>query len=469
MNSYPRTTGRQPAPAAAMLDVINPATGERLGQAPQCDRQVLDAAMAAAAAAAPAWAADEPSRCLAMQAAARALSAAARQVGETITREQGKPLPLAVGEVHVAAAAMRYMASLELTDETVRDDVRAHVTMTRRPFGVVAAIVPWNYPVAIAAGKIAPAIRAGNTVVLKPSPFTPLATLQMAEVLREVLPAGVLNVVTGGDQLGADMISHPTPRMVSFTGSVAAGQQVARQAAAGLKRVICELGGNDAAIVLDDLDPAAVAQRLFGKSLINSGQACMLIKRLYVHQSRYAATVAALAEAARAARIGDGMDPATQYGPVSTRPQFERVGQLVDEALRQGARAASGGAPANGPGYFYPPTILADARHDMAVVREEQFGPVLPVIPYRDEQDALCQANATQFGLGGSVWSTDPERAWDLARRMECGTIWVNTHAEVGSGQPFGGMKSSGIGIENGLPGLHEYTALQVHHRPAFR
>lgn len=459
------TIGGVAAPAEESFPVTNPATGELVGHAPRCSDRQLDEAMRAAAAAQPDWSADVPARARHLLEAAQALSAAARPIGETITGEQGKPLPMAVGEVYAAVAALRYYARLELTDEVVRDDRRARVVLTRRPHGVVAAVTPWNFPVATAVGKIAPALRAGNTVVLKPSPFTPLSTLRVGAVLREVLPPGVLNVVAGPASLGAAMVAHDTPRMVSFTGSAATGREVGARAGADLKRITLELGGNDPAILLDDVDPAAVADRLFWDAFANSGQACLLIKRLYVHESRYADVVAALAEVARGARMGDGMVPGTQMGPISTRPQFERVCRLVAAARRSGAVAVAGGTPSTGPGLFYPPTILADARDGMAVVDEEQFGPVLPVIPYRDEREAVRRANATQFGLGGSVWSADPERAGRLAAGLECGTVWVNGHAELSPGQPFGGLKFSGIGVENGRLGLHEYTGVQVRYR----
>jgi acyl-CoA reductase-like NAD-dependent aldehyde dehydrogenase len=299
-------------------------------------------------------------------------------------------------------------------------------------------------------------------MVLKPSPYTPLATLKMGEVLNSALPPGVLNVVSGGDSLGARMTEHPVPRKITFTGSVSTGKKVAASAAPDLKRVTLELGGNDPAIVLDDVDAGELAERLFWGAFSNSGQVCIAIKRLYVPESRYDEMVEALAATARSVTTGDGMAEGTQLGPINNRPQFERVSELVADAVHHGARAAAGGRPIDGPGYFYEPTILSDVSDGTRIVDEEQFGPALPVIAYRDVEDALARANATHFGLGGSVWSADPDRAAALAERLECGTAWVNTHAGLTPSQPFGGFKWSGMGVENGTWGLYGYTELQV-------
>jgi len=448
-------------------EVINPATEQPCGRAPQCSTAQLDQAMQAAARAVPSWARDEPARREMLRAAAKAVSAAASRIGLTITSEQGKPLPLAIGEVYAAAASLRHYAAMELAAEVLHDDRRGYAELARRPLGVVVAIAPWNFPVAVAVAKLAPALRAGNTVVLKPSPHTPLATLQLGQAISEVLPPGVVNVVAGGDELGAAMVRHPIPAQVSFTGSVQAGRRVAEQAGARLKRYVLELGGNDPGIVLDDVDPDAVAERLFWDSFANNGQACVLIKRLYVPERLYPRLVDALADLARAARVGDPTAKGTQLGPLANRPQYERICDLVTAATALGARVVAGGKPLDGPGYFYAPTVLADVADGMPIVDEEQFGPVLPVVSYRDEDDVVRRANATHFGLGGSVWSADPDRAWQLAERLECGTAWVNAHAVLRPDQPFAGMKSSGIGVGNGVLGLAEYTALQVRHRPA--
>ncbi|WP_242614648.1 aldehyde dehydrogenase family protein [Actinomadura roseirufa] len=459
------TIGGEAVHAPGAFGVVDPATGEVAEHAPDASRAQLDAAMAAAAAAYPAWRRDEAARREALLAAAEILFARSAELGRIITLEQGKPLADAALEVVGAGVWLRYFAGLETPTEVIQDDGAARVEVVRRPMGVVAAITPWNYPLLLAVWKLAPALLAGNTMVLKPSPFTPLSSLRLGALLRGVLPPGVLNVVSGGDELGAWMTAHEVPRKISFTGSVATGRRVAAAAAPDLKRVTLELGGNDPAILLDDVDPAAVAARLFRGAFQNNGQVCSAIKRVYAPAARYAEVVDALAECARAARVGAGTAEGVQYGPINNRPQYERVGELVAEALAGGARAAAGGGPMDGPGYFFEPTILADVTDGVRIVDEEQFGPALPVVPYTDLDEAVARANGTHFGLSGSVWGTDADRAAEVAARLECGTAWVNTHLALSPSQPFGGHKWSGVGVENGPWGLHGFTELQVIHR----
>jgi acyl-CoA reductase-like NAD-dependent aldehyde dehydrogenase len=331
--------------------------------------------------------------------------------------------------------------------------------------GVVAAITPWNFPLTLAFWKIAPALLAGNTLVLKPSPFTPLTTLKVAEILRDVMPPGILNVVSGGDELGAWMTGHPVPRKVSVTGSIETGKKVAMSAAPDLKRVTLELGGNDPAIVLDDADPAVVSKAIFAGAFNNNGQVCSAIKRVYVPEALYDDVVEGLVAQAAAVKVGDGTDEGTKLGPINNKPQFERVKELVGDALSHGATAAVGGHAMDRPGYFFEPTILAGLSDGTRIVDEEQFGPALPVISYRDVDDVVERANATHFGLSGSVWGSDSDRAADVAGRLECGTAWVNTHLALAPQQPFGGFKWSGVGVENGPWGLAEFSEIQVVHR----
>jgi acyl-CoA reductase-like NAD-dependent aldehyde dehydrogenase len=446
----------------AGFGVINPATGRVFARAPDCSRQELDLAMEAAARAFPAWRADEGRRREALRACAECLKARVPELAETLTREQGKPLAQATREILGAAVWLSHTASLEIPVEVLQDTDQGRIEVRPRPLGVVAAITPWNYPVLLAVWKIAPALLAGNTVVVKPSPFTPLATLRLGELLREVLPPGVLSVVSGGDELGAWMTSHPVPRKISFTGSVETGKRVAAAAAPDLKRVTLELGGNDPAIVLPDVDPAAVAKDLFWGAFANSGQVCSAIKRLYVHESQYPPLVRELARLAESVKMGDGLEPDVELGPINNRPQFERVMELVDDARKAGAALAAGGRPRAGEGYFYEPTIVGEIAEGTCLVDEEQFGPALPVLRYRDLDEALERANATHFGLSGSVWSSDVGRATEIASRLECGTVWVNQHLAIVPFAPFGGAKWSGIGVENGPWGLLGFTELQT-------
>ncbi|HEX2486311.1 MAG TPA: aldehyde dehydrogenase family protein [Myxococcota bacterium] len=447
----------------ATFPVIDPAAGTPFAEAPDATREQLDQAMAAAESAFRSWRRDEAKRRQVLLACADAIQANVAPLARTLTQEQGKPLARATEEIFGCAVWFRYTAGLEIPVEVVRDDPQGRVEIRRRPLGVVGAITPWNFPVLLAVWKIAPALLAGNTVVLKPSPFTPLATLQLGEVLRDVVPAGVVNVISGGDQLGSWITSHPAVRKVSFTGSVATGKKVAAAAAPDLKRVTLELGGNDAAIVLDDVDPKAVAPKLFWGAFANSGQVCSAIKRVYVPEALYEPLAAELATLARGVKVGRGLDEGTELGPVNNKPQFERVRELVDDAKAKGGRILAGGAPVEGTkGYFYQPTIVADLEDGTRLVDEEQFGPALPILRYRDVEDAVQRANATHFGLSGSIWSARPERASELAADMECGTVWINQHMAIMPNTPFGGAKWSGIGVENGPWGLLGFTELQV-------
>ncbi|MGA9918202.1 MAG: aldehyde dehydrogenase family protein [Paraburkholderia sp.] len=467
MSLYTMTIDGGDTPAASTFGVVNPATGEVFAQAPQCTREQLDDAMESATHAFVCWGASEDTvRRAALRNIADALTTAQDQLAELVTKEQGKPRGAAAFEVSETARWFRYFATLPLQSETVQDDAMGHAIVVRRPLGVIAAITPWNFPLLLLGMKLAPALLAGNTIVLKPSPYTPLSTLVAGRLIAGLLPPGVLNVVSGSDELGAWMTSHPAVRKISFTGSVATGKAVAGAASPDLKRFTLELGGNDAAIVLDDADPARVAAGLFWGAFTNNGQICAGIKRVYVPDRLHDAVVAALAERARRVRVGNGMDDGVQIGPINNRPQFERVSGLVADALAEGASAAAGGRPVDRPGYFFEPTILHGTREGMRIVDEEQFGPALPIMRYSDLDEAITRANATPYGLSGSVWSSDAERASRVAAQLDCGSAYVNTHLVVQPHLPFGGWKWSGIGIENGPWGLDAFCSLQVRYSP---
>ena len=465
MSDFVMTIGGDSAPAADSFGVINPANGEVFAHAPECTRDQLDAAFDAAAKAQRDWKLDEAARRSTLLAMADVLMGATAELAPILTAEQGKPLAEAGVEVFASAIWCQYFANLETPPQVIQDDTEAYVEVVRRPIGVVAGITPWNFPLTLAFWKIAPALLAGNTMVLKPSPFTPLATLKVVELLREVMPAGVLNVVSGGDELGGWMTGHPVPRKVSFTGSIATGKLVAQSAAPDLKRVTLELGGNDPAIVLDDADPAIVSRAIFSAAFQNNGQVCSAVKRVYVPEALYADVLDGLTAQAAAIQVGDGTAADTKLGPINNAPQFERVKELVADALSHGARATVGGKAMDRPGYFFEPTILTDISDGTRIVDEEQFGPALPVIPYRSVDEVVERANGTHFGLSGSVWGADADRAAEVAGRLECGTAWVNTHLALAPQQPFGGFKWSGIGIENGPWGLAEFTEVQAVHR----
>jgi acyl-CoA reductase-like NAD-dependent aldehyde dehydrogenase len=461
------TIGGRAVATAEWFDVVDPATGELVGTAPSATVADLDRAMDAAADAQHGWAAaPEDERRAALHRLADVLDAATTELAALITAEQGKPIGWSVREVQSSLQWLRYFADLRPDLEVVQDDDVAYAVVQRRPLGVVAAITPWNFPLGLALWKLAPALVTGNTVVLKPSPYTPLTALRLGELTRDVLPPGVCNVVTGGNDLGRAMTSHPIPRKVSMTGSIAAGKQIAASAGADLKRVTLELGGNDAAIVLADADVATTAAGIAAIGFFNAGQACTAVKRVYVHERIFDELVDALAAAAAAHVVGPGTREGVTMGPLTTADQYERVVGMVGEATANGAVAAAGGRPVDGPGWFVEPTVLVGVKDDMRIVADEQFGPVLPVLPFSTEDDAIRRANDSTYGLGGSVWSSDVAHATDLAGRLECGIAWVNAHSRQAPNLPFGGVKWSGVGVENGVLGLHQFTDAHVVHAP---
>ncbi|MBG6120438.1 MULTISPECIES: aldehyde dehydrogenase family protein [unclassified Sphingobium] len=448
--------------------VINdPATGEPVGASPVATKADVDAAVRAARKAFASWSAtSDEERQAAVRSMADALSAHSAELAELLTREQGKPLN-GLGsrfELGGAEAWARYTAELTLPVEILSEDETGRVELHRKPLGVVASITPWNYPLMIAIWHIVPAIRSGNTVVLKPSPFTPLSTIRMVEILNEVLPAGVLNVVAGHDDLGPMLTEHPDVQKIVFTGSCSTGKKVMQSASDTLKRVTLELGGNDAGIVLDDADPKQIAEGLFWGAFINNGQTCAALKRLYVPDNLYEQVCSALVEYGSKVPMGNGLAEENVLGPLQNKVQFDKVNDLVEDAKAQGARVLLGGEPMGGNGHFYPVTLLADVTDGMRIVDEEQFGPVLPIIRYHNLEDAIALANASENGLGGSAWSSDPERAKQVAGRLEAGSVWINNHGAIKPHAPFGGIKSSGIGVEFGKEGLAEYTSIQVIH-----
>jgi acyl-CoA reductase-like NAD-dependent aldehyde dehydrogenase len=453
------------AATLARFDVVNPATGAVEAQAPACTPDQLDEAMTAAAAAYRSWRRDDDARRAALRALADAVDANQAELTRLLMLETGKPTAIAAGEVASAGPWLRYYAEVEMPHRVVQDDEQAKIEVVHRPMGVVAAITPWNGPVGLWSWKVGPALRAGNTVVIKPSPFTPLSTLLLGRIGAEVLPPGVLNVVTGDDALGAAMTSHPVPRKISFTGSIAAGRSVATAAAADLKRVTLELGGNDAAIVLDDADIESTVGALLQFSLFNRGQICCIPKRIFLPAARYDDFAAAFAAGADSITVGAPADPATQMGPLTTKPQYERVSELVADAIRSGARVLAGGQPSGGDGYFFQPTVLAGVAEGVRIVDEEQFGPAIPLLSYDSVEEAVDRANGTPYGLSGSVWSADADRAADVAGELVCGTAWINTHAILPPHVPFSGAKMSGLGVANGVDGLVSFTEPQVVHR----
>jgi len=444
------------------MPVLNPATEEVITQCPRASKAQLDKAVTAAKAAFPAWAATpiEERRKMIVK-MADAIEANAGELARILTTEQGKPLADATGEVMGMAGFFRYLGSLELNMRVIEDSEGRRVEAYRRPLGVVGAIIPWNYPLLILGFKLPPALLAGNTLVVKPAPTTPLATLKFAELVADILPKGVLNVIADANDLGGEMTKHPDIRKISFTGSSATGQKVMASAAETLKRITLELGGNDASIVLDDVDPKKVAPGIFEGAFQNSGQVCLAIKRLYVHESVYDEICEELVNIAKNTVVDDGSKQGTKLGPLQNKMQYEKVKGFLDDARKNG-NIIAGGKAMDRPGYFIEPTIVRDIKESSKLVDEEQFGPVLPVIKYSDSEDVIRRANATNYGLGASVWSSSSERAHKVAERIEAGTVWINKHLDMAPHIPFGGAKQSGIGTEFAEEGLAEFTQLQI-------
>jgi len=451
---------------ASSMDVINPATEEVLAKCPRANKQQLDQAVAAAMSAFSLWSETSISvRQQALIAMANAIEAHAEELSRLLTLEQGKPLADAAAEIDGTIVWFRHFATLDVPTTTIEENETRRIEGQRRPLGVVAAITPWNFPIILMAFKIPPALLAGNTVVLKPAPTTPLSTLRFAEITKDLLPPGVLNVITDANDLGDVLTSHPDVKKISFTGSTATGKKVMQSAASALKRFTLELGGNDACILLDDIDPRQIAPTIFQHAFQNSGQVCIAIKRVYAPASIYEELCDELANLANNAVVGDGLQQGTQFGPLQNKMQYEKVQKFLDDAKENGTIIA-GGNVQEGAGYFIPPTIVRDIEDGTMLVDEEQFGPILPLVEYTDPKDALARANASPFGLGSSIWSKDIDKAYDLACHMNAGTVWINNHTELNPAVPFGGAKQSGMGMELAAEGLAEFTQLHVVHVP---
>jgi acyl-CoA reductase-like NAD-dependent aldehyde dehydrogenase len=448
--------------AAATFEVVNPAMAAAFAQAPDCTREQLDGAVAAAQLAFDGWSRTSiEARRERLLAAADTLLLHKDDLARLFTREQGRPFAGAVAEIESAAAWLQGVTALSPPVHISEDSATQFIETRYVPLGVVGAITPWNFPVVLAMWKIGPALLAGNTMVLKPSPFTPLCTLKIGELFRPIFPPGVFNVISGGDELGPWMTSHPGIRKISFTGSTATGRRVMASAAGDLKRLTLELGGNDAAIVMPDVDLDQVAPQIFHGAFFNSAQICIATKRLYAHDAIYDGLRDRLVKIAAETKIGDGAEQGTDLGPIQNKRQFERVKALLDEARDSGLALIQGEAVPT-QGYFVPVTIVDNPPESAPVVQAEAFGPILPMLRFSDVDDVIARANASEYGLAGAVWSKDIDAAVAIARRLETGTVWINQNLNVRPDTTFAGHKQSGFGSEHGIDGLLEYMAPQT-------
>lgn len=470
MQKFNMIIGGKAVQAPNTFQVINPATGDPFASVPAGTVADLNEAVTAARSAFPSWSKTaNAERKRLVHELGDLLSANMPTLMELITKETGKPLGGLNGvgagmEVGGAIAWTHFTADLDLPLEVIQDNDEARVEVHRKPLGVVASITPWNWPLMIAIWHIMPALRAGNTVVMKPSELSPVATLYFVELANHILPPGVLNIISAerDSGVGEAIAKHPGIDKIAFTGSTPTGRHIMEKAASNLKRLTLELGGNDAGIVLQDVEPKKIAAKIFAATFHNNGQTCACLKRLYVHESIYEELCLELAALASNAVVGDGLLPNTELGPVQNRKQLSYVISLTNDARSHGARILSGGKLREGRGYFFEPTVVADATEGMRVVDEEQFGPLLPIIKYVDVDDVIRRANDNPNGLGGSIWSNDLKLASELALRLECGSAWINEHGAIQPDAPFGGVKQSGIGVEFGRYGLEEYTSIQT-------
>jgi acyl-CoA reductase-like NAD-dependent aldehyde dehydrogenase len=460
--------GREHANAGDPLPVTNPGTGEVFAEVPGGTAEDVDAAVSAAARAFGEWSA------LAVSKRGEILLGAARHVEEhleelipLLTREQGKTLRDSRIELTKAVDTLLHYVGLSKALRGVHTpglDPGVDGIVLRRPLGVVGAIVPWNFPTTLLCNKLAPALVAGNTVVAKPAGTTPLTTLRFCELLWQGgLPAGVFNVVTGGGaSTGTALVTHPRVRKIAFTGSTPVGEQIMALAARGTKRVTLELGGSDPMIICDDADLAAAASAASMGRFYNCGQACLAIKRVYVFGSVADQVIEAVTARARRLKVGRGDVQGSQMGPLHTAGQRAEVAGQVERTLAAGGTLLAGGGPPADPdleaGFFYAPTVVVDPPHDSPMATEEVFGPALPIWRVRDLNEAIERANASQFGLGSSVWTRDLQRARRAAERIEAGYTWINSRTKVYDELPFGGWKSSGYGKEHGQEAFDFYT-----------
>ena len=460
--AYKMLIGGKLVDGATTMEVMNPATGAVLDTCPRANEAQLNEAVAAAKAAFPAWSAlSFAERGAKLNALADALEAKSAEFARLLTQEQGKPLAQATGEVVGAVYGLRAFAAAKIESRTLKESASERIIEQRTPLGVVGAIMPWNFPMLLMVMKVGPGLITGNTMVAKPAPTTPLTALKFGEVAATILPPGVLNVITDANDLGAALTKHPDVAKVSFTGSTATGKKVMESVSSSLKRLTLELGGNDAAIVLDDADVKLVAPRIFEAAMSNAGQICLATKRVYAHSSLYDSLCDELAKLAGEAVVDDGLKQGVTIGPIQNKMQYEKVKGFLADAKANG-NIIAGGEALERDGYFIAPTIVRDIGDDARLVREEQFGPVLPIMSFEDVDDAIARTNDTEYGLGGSVWTSDIDRGFAVASQVQSGTVWVNKSLDIPFDVPFRGAKHSGMGGEGGQEGIEEYTQARI-------
>ncbi|TVY12635.1 putative aldehyde dehydrogenase FUS7 [Lachnellula arida] len=441
---------------------VNPATKKALPAVPVATQQDVDAAVKAARDAFPAWSRTSiEDRRAALLRFAEAFKDQSEDFGKLLTTEQGKPLKFASQEVALGCHWLTSIANLDIPEEVIEDNEDRKVIVRYTPLGVAVAIVPWNFPVQLGLGKIVGALLTGNTIIFKPSPFTPYCGLKIAELAQSYLPPGVLQALSGDDSLGQMLTEHPGIDKISFTGSTATGKKVMESASKTLKRVTLELGGNDAAIVCKSVDIKSVAPQIATLGFLNSGQICLCLKRIYIHSSIYDEFREAMVAHTKTLKVGEGTEDGVFLGPIQNSMQYEKVQTFFDDVEQHGYKVAVGGKTADSNGYFINPTIIDNPKDDSKIVTEEPFGPIIPILKWTDEDEVISRANNTKMGLGASVWTSDLSESERIAKRLEAGSVWVNAHIGLSPLIPFGGHKESGIGWEYGVSGLKNFCNSQ--------
>ena len=465
MNSHLIINGQHVVGQADSINVINPATEEVIAQVASASIDQVNDAIVAAQHAFKTWKhISDADLNQAFKNIAADIRAESKALAELITLEQGKPLGLAQFEVEGGASWIEYISSLDIPVETIADPSGKTIKVYNRPLGVVASITPWNWPFMIAIWHLIPALKTKNCVINKPSEYTPLSTIRLVEIINRHVPDGVCSVLLGAGDVGGALSAHPDIAKVTFTGSTRTGQRILSNSIESLKSVVLELGGNDVGLVLEDADIDVVAERIFGSAFLNAGQTCAALKRLYVHEAVYDQLTEKLVNIANAQIVGAGLETTTTFGPIQNKPQYDKVKALIADAVAQGGQIITANKALPEQGYFVAPTLITNVNHGIAVVDEEQFGPVLPIIKFSDINQVIEQTNQSEFGLGGSVWSKDIQKAEEIASRMETGTVWINSHSDLSPAAAFGGWKTSGLGFSFGLDGLLLFTHKQAIH-----
>lgn len=465
MNSNLILNGVSVQGLGASVAVLNPANETVLAEVASATVTQVNEAVQAAKAAFSSWQHTPDAEINTVFAKIAAdLRAEQDQIARLITLEQGKTLALAQFEVEAGASWIEYLASLEVPVQTITEPSGKTINVYNRPLGVVASITPWNWPLMIAVWHIFPALKTKNCVLNKPSEYTPLSTIKLVEIINRHVPAGVCSLVLGRGEVGQALSEHPDVAKVTFTGSTRTGQSILSHSVSSLKSVVLELGGNDAGIVLEDADLDVAAERIFGSAFLNGGQTCAALKRLYVHDSIFDALCEKLVKLADQQVLGDGLDPAVNFGPVQNKMQYDKVNAMIQDALAQGGKIISAQPELPESGYFIAPTLITGIKEGVALVDEEQFGPVLPIVKFSSIDEVLQRSNDSDFGLGGSVWSRDIDKAQQVASQMQTGTVWINSHSDLSPAAPFGGWKLSGLGYSFGLDGLLLFTHKQAVH-----